>query len=380
MIEGAGFRHVVDKDRHVRDARDVGTRRIAGGERRRRLAARGPRQAVRPAAGLDLAGHGHAPQVDHRNGVARIQGGINHSAIGRHQQALRGGWQRDALEFLAGGRVDHQQIVAAQIGDENVLAVRRDLQAVGGLRGRNGLHHFPAGDIHVGDGAVLRVGHPKFLAIGRQVEAFRSVAHRNVGDDPVRHAVARRSASAGTAWATGTARRRTASARPAGTARPAPRPRRALRDDADRRRADVGREDGLEIFRHGHHVGAVLARAHDPVDLLGGGVVAAHHLGAFGGEVQLTAGEVQAVGLAQSAQIDRRQGLLRDQVDPGDGVSAAIVGDVGDLAVVRYGDLVRIVAHGHARHDRQTRRVDDDQRVLRFFEDQQGIGRRARRR
>ncbi len=63
------------------------------------------------------------------------------------------------------------------------------------------------------------------------------------------------------------------------------------------------------------HVGAVLAGAHDPVDLAVAGIVAADGFGRFGGEPHLALHEGQSVRAAQGAKFDLRFGFLTDEVD-----------------------------------------------------------------
>src|ERR1039458_3937549 len=53
-----------------------------------RLLPCGPRQAIRAPAGLDLTNHRHGLQIDHGNGIARVQRGVDMRAVGRHQQTL----------------------------------------------------------------------------------------------------------------------------------------------------------------------------------------------------------------------------------------------------------------------------------------------------
>ena len=100
-------------------------------------------------------------------------------------------------------------------------------------------------------------------------------------------------------------------------------------------------------------MGAILADAHDPVDLAGCGIVTANAAGGFSGEPDFAVAKDQAVRTAQRAKIDGGQGLLRDQVDNRKSVigSESVIGDVGGFAVGRSNDFVRIVADGNARDD-----------------------------
>ncbi len=73
-------------------------------------------------------------------------------------------------------------------------------------------------------------------------------------------------------------------------------------------------------------VGAVLAGAEDPVDLVSDGVVAADDLGSFGGKPDLAVDEDEAVGAAEQAEIDGGEGLAGDEIDYGEGVEGTEIG------------------------------------------------------
>jgi hypothetical protein len=198
----------------------------------------------------------------------------------------------DTLDLLARGGVEDDEVGAAEEGDEDVLAVGGELEAVGAAYvGVEGLDYFFGGVVDDGDGAVLGVGHPDFFAVGRDVEAFGAVADGDEGFVPVGAVHRRRRGHVVVliVWIV-------AGVRAGGWA--------LLRhgfhvDDADGGGRGVAGDDVLDVGRDVDHVDAVLASAEDPVDFVGGGVVAADGLGDFGGEVEFATGEGEAVGSAE---------------------------------------------------------------------------------
>src|SRR5208283_3437651 len=89
----------------------------------------------------------------------------------------------------------------------------------------------------------------------------------------------------------------------------------SLFDQGDRSGANVGGDDAVEVGKDVNHVGAVLAGAHDPIDFIGCGIVAASDFGTLGGEPEFPADEFQAVWATQSTEVDDWRRFLIDQVD-----------------------------------------------------------------
>ena len=114
------------------------------------------------------------------------------------------------------------------------------------------------------------------------------------------------------------------------------------------------------------HVGAILAGAHNPVDLGGCGVVASDDLCAFGGKPDFSSHQCEAMGAVQGSCVDVGQRLLRDQVDDGKGViaAAAIDGNVCGLSIGRCDDFMRIGANRGARNHLQGVRIDNGECVI----------------
>ncbi len=136
----------------------------------------------------------------------------------------------------------------------------------------------------------------------------------------------------------------------------------------------------LSIGKDVDHVGAVLAGAHDPVDLAAPGIIAADGLGRFSSEPDLALHEGQPVRAAQGAKFDLRFRLLTDEVDNRQGVklAEAVIGHIRRMAI-RGGDyFVRIVADGNARDDVQAEGINDGESVVLLGEDQErGFGGRG---
>src|ERR1017187_4128354 len=148
-----------------------------------------------------------------------------------------------------------------------------------------------------------------------------------------------------------------------------------LFDDAHRAGANIGGDDALQVRPDVDHVSAVLAGAENPIDLLSGRIIAADGFGGFRGEPRLAAGEIQSMRAAQRSKVNRRQSLSCYEIDYGECVvsSAAVVGDVGSLAICRGDDFVRIVADGNARNRFQRDGIDNGERVSGFGEHQQRV-------
>ena len=119
---------------------------------------------------------------------------------------------------------------------------------------------------------------------------------------------------------------------------------------------------------------AVLAGAHQPVDLVGGGIVSPNELVDLGGEVDFALREGDAVRAAQRAQVDPAQLLLAHEVDHGNGaagISRAIVGNEGQLPIGRRCHLMRAFADGNATRNFSRRRIDGGQRTFFLVQNQQ---------
>jgi hypothetical protein len=113
-------------------------------------------------------------------------------------------------------------------------------------------------------------------------------------------------------------------------------------------------------------VGAVLTGAHDPVDLVGGWVVAGDGLGGLGSEPDLAELVVEAVGAGEGAEIDGRQRHPGDEVDDGEGVEGAeaVIRNVGCFAIGGGDDFVGVVTDGDAGDDVQVGGIDDGEGVV----------------
>jgi hypothetical protein len=113
-------------------------------------------------------------------------------------------------------------------------------------------------------------------------------------------------------------------------------------------------------------VGAVLADAHDPIDVAGGGIIAADGLGGLGREPDLTLLEDQPMRPAERAQFDEGQLPLSNQINDGKGVecSKAVVRDIGDCAVGGSNNFMRVVSDGDARDHMKVGRIDDGEGVI----------------
>src|SRR5664279_755829 len=85
------------------------------------------------------------------------------------------------------------------------------------------------------------------------------------------------------------------------------------------------------------------------------------------------------MGAAQSSEINRRQRFLTDEIDYGQRVvgSAAVVGDVGSLAVAGCNNFVRVVAYRDSHNRFQAGRIDDGERLAGLGENEQRIRRRV---
>ena len=75
---------------------------------------------------------------------------------------------------------------------------------------------------------------------------------------------------------------------------------------------DVGGEKFVEVFGADQHVGAVLADAQEPVNFIGGGIVAGDEFVEFGGEVGFAVGEEDAVRTAKRTEVYAVDFFLRD--------------------------------------------------------------------
>src|SRR5580698_6916603 len=95
-----------------------------------------------------------------------------------------------------------------------------------------------------------------------------------------------------------------------------------LIDNAHCTRADIGGNDLLLIVRNINHVGAVLAGADNPVDFVGGGIVASNGFGGFGGEPGFTSNEGEPMWTVKRAKVDRGKRLLSHQVTDRKGVES----------------------------------------------------------
>src|SRR6266581_2468505 len=129
-------------------------------------------------------------------------------------------------------------------------------------------------------------------------------------------------------------------------------------------RTDVGSEEQRAVLREDKHVRAVLADAEEPVELIGGGIVAGDEFVVFGGEPDLAIGEGDAVRAAQSAEINAAEFLLGEQINHRKSVAwgaGAVVGDEGEFAVVGGGDFVRSFAGGDLRQkEKGQHEIGDD--------------------
>ena len=108
------------------------------------------------------------------------------------------------------------------------------------------------------------------------------------------------------------------------------------------------------------------------------GIVSADDLGALGGKPGFPGDEGQAVRSIQRAEVDGRERLLCDEVNHREGViaSAAVIGDVGGLAVGRGDDFVGIFEDWNSRDDLQRGGVDNGERPVALGEhEQRGLGR-----
>ena len=121
----------------------------------------------------------------------------------------------------------------------------------------------------------------------------------------------------------------------------------------------------------------LLARAEQPVDLVGRRIVAADgHVG-LGGEVELAAGEPQSVRASERAQLDVVQLFPGRDVDDREGVApalaiAAVIAREREFPVVGDGQLVGVLPDGDAAHHLAVRRIDDGHRVLALVKDEKG--------
>jgi hypothetical protein len=293
-------------------------------------------------------------------------------AIGLHLDAGGSVADGDALGDLAGGGVEDDEVGTAEEGDKDVATVGGELEPVGSVDvDGEGVDYFFGGEVDDGDGAVLGVGGPKLLAVGGEVEAFVTFAYGDDGLVPVEARLASVGWAAGW-WSGGAwsgARRRAA-----WICRWWARCWEGLEvDDADGGGAYVGGDDLLLVRGDVDHVGAVLTGAEDPVNLLCGGVVAADGFGGFGGEPRLAAGECEAVGAAEGAEVDEGERFVVDEVDDGEGVvgSAAVVGDVGGGAVGGGDDLVGVLTDGGFGDDLEGCGVDYGEGVVLLGENQE---------
>ena len=129
------------------------------------------------------------------------------------------------------------------------------------------------------------------------------------------------------------------------------------------------------VGRDVDHVGAILAGAHDPVDLRGGGIVAGDGLGAFSGEIQLAAHEGKAVRSAERSGVDVRQSLLRDQIDDGERVIAAeaVDGNVGGFTVGGGDDFMGVGSDRRFCDDLECGGIDDGEGVIVLGKREEGL-------
>src|SRR6266851_2276153 len=307
--------------------------------------AEGPGEAVRAVAGGDAGGDFEGFQVEDSNGFVASDGDIGAGAIRKDENAFGLAAEAEALDFLAGWRVENDQLVAGEIGDEGKLAIGSELEAVGALGVEvERLNDFFRGDVNDGDGAVAGIGGPEFAAVGRNVATFGTFADGNHGGGP-----------AGGVGA-------------------------ALKH-SDGVRADVGSEEQRAVLREDEHVRAVLADAEEPVELIGGGIVAGDESVVFGGEPDLAIGKGDAVRAAQSAEINAAEFLLGEQINHRKSVAwgaSAVVGDEGEFAVVGGGDFVRSFAGGDLGHRLEGGGIDDGKSGVFLIEDEKGGGRSLR--
>ncbi len=94
-------------------------------------------------------------------------------------------------------------------------------------------------------------------------------------------------------------------------------------DDADGAGAHIRGDDALLVVRDVDHVGAILAGAENPVDLLRGGVVASNGLGRFGSEPGLAPDKGESMRATKWAEVDGRERAMPNQVEHGEGVVGA---------------------------------------------------------
>ena len=107
----------------------------------------------------------------------------------------------------------------------------------------------------------------------------------------------------------------------------------------------------IEIFCADQHVRAVLADAEEPVNFIGGGIVAGDEFVEFGGEIEFAVGEKDAVRAAERAEVHAMNFFLRDEINHGErvaGIFGAVIRDDRELAVSGRGDFVRAFAGGNA--------------------------------
>src|SRR6266568_3930301 len=307
--------------------------------------AEGPGEAVGAVAGGDAGGDFEGFQVEDGDDFFTGDGDIGARAIRKDENALGLAAEAEALDFLAGWRVEDDQLVAGEIGDEGELAIGSELEAVGALGVEvERLNDFFRRDVDDGNSAVAGIGGPEFAAVGRNVATFGTFADGNDGGAP-----------AGGVGA-------------------------ALKH-SDGVRADVGSEEQRAVLREDEHVSAVLADAEEPVELIGGGIVAGDESVVFGGEPDLAIGEGDAVRAAQSAEINAAEFLLSEQINHRKSVAwgaSAVVGDEGEFAVVGGGDFVRSFAGGDLGHGLESGGIDDGKRGVFLIEDEKGGGRGLR--
>src|SRR6266571_3482264 len=293
--------------------------------------AEGPGEAVGAVAGGDAGGDFEGFQVEDGDDFFTGDGDIGARAIRKDENALGLAAEAEALDFLAGWRVEDDQLVAGEIGDEGELAIGSELEAVGALGVEvERLNDFFRRDVDDGNSAVAGIGGPEFAAVGRNVATFGTFADGNDGGAP--------------AGGVG---------------------------------ADVGSEEQRAVLREDEHVSAVLADAEEPVELIGGGIVAGDESVVFGGEPDLAIGEGDAVRAAQSAEINAAEFLLSEQINHRKSVAwgaSAVVGDEGEFAVVGGGDFVRSFAGGDLGHGLESGGIDDGKRGVFLIEDEKRGG------
>ena len=89
--------------------------------------------------------------------------------------------------------------------------------------------------------------------------------------------------------------------------------------------------------------------------MLVSGIVPANDFICLCCEIELAAGKCQTMRGMQSSQVDGRQCLAGDEINDGNrmqvAVGPAVVGDIGDFAVIGSDDLVRVGAGRQARQD-----------------------------